>query len=417
MTTATTLSRRAFLGTMGTLAMPLLAPRLVFGASGEAGTTRDVLLCIFLRGGADGLNVIVPFGDPRYYDLRPTLAIAEPGPGADRAIDLDGFFGLHPALAPLAPLYAAGALAPVHAIGSPHLTHSHFDAMDFIERGTPGQKTLFTGWLGRHLETIQSTSSSPFRAVGFGDHVQTSLRGSVPATAFSSIGEFRIYGDGREDGRYHGALAALYGGTSFLDVQAQQTFLAVAQAAGLDPDAYQPENGAQYPDGSWFAWGLRQLAQIIKAALGLEIACLDFGGWDTHEGQGAAQGWMPGLLDELASGLAAFHTDLGARMARITVVTMSEFGRRVDENGTYGTDHGHGSAWLVLGGGINGGRVYGTWPGLGPTQVVEGGDLAVTTDFRSVLGEIVDRRLANPLVTDVFPGLGTPTYPGIAKTG
>ncbi len=411
----TTLSRRAFLGTIGLGAIGTLAtPHLVFGASG-AGTTRDILICIFLRGGADGLNVVVPHGDPRYYALRPTLAIAPPGPGADRAINLDGFFGLHPALGALAPLYTAGVLAPVHAIGSPYPTHSHFDGMDYIERGTPGQKVLFTGWLGRHLETIAAGSASPFRAVGVGEHVQTSLRGSVPATAFSSLDEFQIFGDGRGDGRFLGSLATLYGGASPLSIQAQQTFQAVARVAGLDPDAYQPEHGAVYPDGSWFASGLRQLAQIIKADLGLEVACLDLGGWDTHEGEGGADGSMASLLSELAGSLMAFYTDLGTRTARITIVTMSEFGRRAEENGTRGTDHGHGSCWLVLGGGINGGRVYGTWPGLRADQLADG-DLAVTTDFRNVLGEIVVRRLANPSVATVFPGLGTPQYPGLAKS-
>jgi uncharacterized protein (DUF1501 family) len=238
----------------------------------------------------------------------------------------------------------------------------------------------------------------------------------VPATAFTSLDEFQLFGDGRGDGRFQGALDTLYGGSAALDIQARQTFAAVASAAGLDPDSYQPEGGAQYPEGSGFGDGLRQLAMIVKAGLGLEVACLDLGGWDTHESEGGADGWMAELLGDLAASLAAFYTDLGARMARVTVVTMSEFGRRAEENGTWGTDHGHGSCWLVIGGGINGGKVYASWPGLGPTQLADG-DLAVTTDFRRVLAEIVERRLASSRVAEVFPGLGTPTYLGIARSG
>ncbi|HEY0512595.1 MAG TPA: DUF1501 domain-containing protein [Thermoanaerobaculia bacterium] len=409
-------TRRSFLRTvgLGSLALPTWFPRLAFSATPSP--QRDVLVCVFLRGAADGLNILVPFGDRDYYANRPTLAIKKPAATAGTAVDLDGFFGLHPSLAPLKELYDDGALAAVHAAGSPDETHSHFEAMDFMERGTPGSKSLTTGWIGRHLATLSTGNSSPFRAVGVGHLVQASLRGPVSATALQSIADFHLKGlrSPAELAGFQTSLASLYPSSDFLDGQAKQTFNAVAMLAATNPGTYQPQNGAQYP-ASDFGSGLEQVAQLIRADLGLEVACVDVGGWDTHSGEGSATGTLANLLADLASGLHAFHTDLADRMGHITVVTMSEFGRRVKENASGGTDHGHGNCMFLLGGGIAGGKVYGTWPGLAAEQLYGPGDVAITTDFRTVLSEVVERRLGNPKTADIFPGFTRPPYLGIAR--
>ena len=410
------MTRRGFLGALGALSLPHWFPRMAFAepASFLAGGS-DVLVCIFLRGGADGLNVVVPHGDRFYYENRPSIAIAEPGRGGSKAVDLDGFFGLHPAMSPLKELWDDKLLAAVHAAGSTAGNHSHFDAMDFMERGTPGERRLLSGWIGRHLSSVASTNDSPFRAVGFGELIPASLRGPIPATALASIADFHLQGFEEDLERFQSTLAAMYGGAGFLDVQAQQTLSAVARLAAANPGEYEPARGASYPDTD-FGFGMKQVAQMIKSDLGMEVACLDLGGWDTHEGQGGSEGYMAELLGDLAAGLHAFTTDLSDRMGRITVVTLTEFGRRIEENASGGTDHGTASFLFLLGGGINGGKVYGPWPGLAAHQLYEG-DLAVTTDYRTVLAEVLERRLANPKVGEVFPGFVSPGALGICKPG
>jgi uncharacterized protein (DUF1501 family) len=409
-------TRRSFLRTVGLggLTLPGWFPRLAFSATPSP--RRDVLVCVFLRGAADGLNIVVPFGDRDYYASRPTLAIKQPAATAGTAVNLDGFFGLHPSLAPLKELYDDGALAVVHAAGSPADTHSHFEAMDFMERGTPGSKSLTTGWIGRHLTTLDTGNGSPFRAVGIGHIVQASLRGPVPATALQSIADFHLKGlrSATELASFQTSLASLYPSGDFLDGQAKQTFNAVSMLAGANPGTYQPQNGAQYPDSD-FGHGLEQVAQLIRADLGLEVACIDVGGWDTHSGEGGATGTLANLLADLAAGLHAFHADLADRMAHITMVTMSEFGRRVRENASGGTDHGHGNCMFLLGGGVAGGKVYASWPGLAAEQLYGPGDLAITTDFRTVLSEVMERRLGNSKVADVFPGFARPAYLGVTR--
>ena len=409
-------TRRRLLGTLGALSLPAWFPRMAFATPADLFSQSDVLVCIFLRGGADGLNVVVPFGDPFYRANRPTLAIGEPagGNGAS-AIDLDGYFGLHPALAPLRELYQEGVLAPIHAVGSTFNTHSHFDNMDYMERGTPGDKTLLSGWLGRHLQSLVNGNESPFRGVGFGDFIQTSLRGPIAATALSSIADFHVQGFDDDLDRFQATLAALYGGSTFLDVQARQTFDAVAALAAANPGQYEPANGATYSDSD-FGNGMRQVAQIIKADIGMEIACIDLGGWDTHDAEGGADGQMAGILGDLAAGLQAFYADLSDRMGKVTVVTMTEFGRRALENASGGTDHGNASFMFVLGGSVNGGRVYGPWPTLAPEALTDPGDLAVTTDFRTVLAEIVGKRLGNPNLDQVFPGFAIPGLLGLCQS-
>jgi uncharacterized protein (DUF1501 family) len=411
------IDRRNFLRTAALgLSLPAWFPRIAFSAAPSA--ERDVLVCIFLRGAADGLNIVVPLGDAGYFQNRPTLKIPEPSGAAGSAIDLDGFFGLHPSLAPFKELYDDGLLAAVHAAGSPADSHSHFEAMDFMERGTPGSKAVATGWIGRHLSTLDTGNSSPFRAVGLGTILQASLRGPVPATALKSIADFHLGGKSSpaaDIARFQSSLSSLYADGAWLDGQAQQTLGAIGKLAAANPGQYPAENGAHYPETD-FGSALLQVAQLVKADLGLEVACVDLGGWDTHAAQGAATGRLADLLAELSAGLAAFAADMADRLGRVTVVTMSEFGRRLHENASGGTDHGHGNCMFVLGGSVNGGRVYADWPGLAAGQLYGPGDLAVTTDYRTVLAEIVDRRLGNSRLADVFPNFTPPAYWGVVRS-
>lgn len=408
------ITRRGFLGALGAASLPAWFPRLAFAAPDRFKAERDTLICIFLRGGADGVNAVVPFGDRFYYQNRPTLAIQEPGGGATRAVNLDGYFGLHPALRRLKEVWDDGALAAVHAVGLPNGNHSHFDSMDSMERGTPGDRRLLSGWLGRHLSSADTGNDSPFRAISLGDLVPASLRGPVPAAALASIADFHLQGFEDQAVRFQSTLASLYSGTGFLDVQALQTFGAVDRLAAVDPGQYAPANGAEYPDTD-FGSAMKQVGQLIKADLGLEVACVDLGGWDTHEGQGNAEGWMAELMSDLAAGLHAFYTDLHDRMGRITVVTMTEFGRRIEENASGGTDHGSASFMFLMGGGVAGRKVYGSWPTLSPESLSGPGDLAVMTDFRTVLSEVLERRLGNARVEEVFPGFARPGSLGICR--
>lgn len=420
----TSLSRRSFLKSAGALGVvgissglfPAWMPRLAFAQS-AAHVRGDVLVAIFLRGGIDGLSVVAPYGDGRhYYDARPTLAIAEPGAG-NGALDLDGYFGLHPAMAPLINVYQAGQLAVVQAAGLTNSTRSHFDAMQYMEYGTPESKTTGTGWIGRHLETTASANDSPFRAVGMGAMVQDSLRGTVSPLSLRSIADFHLRGREGELRQAQEALARLYRTTSTgeaLGAQAGMVFSTVDMLQQISALGYTPANGAVYPeDEEGFGRALRQIAQLIKADVGLEVACVDLGGWDTHENQGTHGGYFQSHLEVLAQGLGAFHADLQDWMAGITVVTMSEFGRRVSENASAGTDHGHGNFMLVMGGEVNGGQVYADWPTLAPEALNEG-DLAITTDYRDVLAEVLTLRMNNPAMDRVFPGLAS-APPGIVR--
>ena len=360
---------------------------------------RDVLICVFQRGGADGLNMVVPHGEAAYYQARPNVAIAQPNQQLG-AIDLDGFFGLHPSLEPFKEIWNAKQLAIVHACGSPDPTHSHFDAMDYMERGTPGQKSDPRGWLGRHLAATQQSNDSPFRAVGFGSLLQASLRGGS-ATALTSLEAFNLQANRLELPKLRAAHGQLYRGSGMLVGAAQQTFAALEIMQKLNPSQYQPSDGAVYPD-SPYGKALKQIAQLIKADLGLEVACADIGDWDAHVKQGGADGEMAANLAEFAAGLRALYTDLSANLGRVTIVTMSEFGRRAAENGGGGTDHGHGNVMFVMGGNVTGG-IYGTWPGLQPEQLYGPGDLAITSDFRDVLAEILQKRLRDQQLNELFP--------------
>ncbi|MGF1527545.1 MAG: DUF1501 domain-containing protein [Candidatus Competibacterales bacterium] len=405
------LTRRRFLQTAAVNAgtctvLPLLAPRLALSAT--ANPQGDTLICIFLRGGADALNVIVPFGDGHYYDSRPTLAIPTPDQ-PQGALALDSYFGLHPSLAPLLSIFDAGRLAMIQATGSPADTRSHFTAQDYMERGYLAQGQVMTGWLARHLALVNGTDSA-FRAVGATGVVQTSLRGPIPATALEEFEAFDLQVPDAEAEAVTTALAQLYGGGDFLALQGQQTLAAVEQLELADPAQYSP-NGVEYPN-SELGNALLRVGQLLKAeTLGVEAVCIDTGGWDTHDNQTPT---LEGLLADLATSLAAFEADMGPRMDGITVVTQSEFGRRVAQNASGGTDHGHGGFMCIMGGGVNGG-VYADWPGLGPNQLYDGRDLQVTLDWRTVLGEMLDRRLGNNALDEVFPEFSMPAYGGIFK--
>jgi uncharacterized protein (DUF1501 family) len=393
--------------------LPTWMPRLSFAAPPRE-VKHDILVCIFLRGGADGLNMVIPFGDEDYYNARKKLAIPAPASGPDTAIDMDGYFGLHPAMASLSEIYQAGQLAFVHAVGSPHETRSHFDAMDYMERGTPGDKSLASGWLNRHLQSTASTNDSPFRAVGMGQQLQMSLRGMVPAVTLQSIADFHLKGQPEQITEIQRVLSSLYTPENgWLAEQGVEVFNAFNILEKADPTQYESHPDANYPDNN-FGMALKQVAQLIKADVGLEVACVDIGGWDTHIIQGGSEGIMANLLQDYAGGLAAFYSDLHNHLSRVTILTMSEFGRRVQENAAGGTDHGRGGVIGVMGGGINGGQVYGNWPTLHPDVLEEPGDLPVTTDFRDVLGEIIQNRMGNHNLDQVFPGYQKAGFLGVA---
>lgn len=376
---------------------------------------QPILICLFQRGGADGLNMVVPHGDASYYAARPTLAIAAPRSGTSTtAIDLDGFFGLHPALHTLKPIYDARQLAVVHASGASNASRSHFDAQANLERGMTADRSTPSGWLGRHLLATAKTNDSPFRAIGFGALLQASLRGSS-AISVRDLTTFTLQATPSELPRILAAHGELYRGDGLLAGTGQQTLAAVALLKKLNPGQYKASDGAHYPQ-SPYGRALQQVAQLIKADIGLEVACVDIGDWDTHVNQGAAEGELASNLDEFGAGILALYSDLAAYHERLMIVSMSEFGRRVAENGGGGTDHGHGNAMFVLGGGIAGGRVVAEWPGLHTEQLDGPGDLAITTDIRDVLGELAQKRLGNPDLDALFPGYGTFKFRGLLNT-
>lgn len=390
---------------VGLGAVPRFLIRAAFAASENGNTNKKVLIAIFQRGAADGLNMVVPYGEQRYYAFRPTLAIQPPRRGStESAIDLDGFFGLHPSLAPFKPLYDGGRLAVVHAVGSPDNTRSHFDAQDFMESATLGLKGTPDGWLNRYLKATSQPQASPFRAVAIGQRLPRSLMGEAPAIAMGNITEFDVRGGPASD-TARVAFEAMYNGgmQDVLYAAGRETFTAMKMLKAANPAQYQPANGASYPRGP-FGMALQQVAQLIKADIGMEIAFADADGWDTHASQGAAQGQMANRLTEFSQAIAAFHEDLGDRMRDVVLLTMSEFGRTARENGNRGTDHGHANVMFVLGGPVKGKKVYGQWPGLHPEQLFEQRDLAMTTDFREVWGEVLMRHLGLRDVGSVFPG-------------
>jgi uncharacterized protein (DUF1501 family) len=420
------ITRRAFLKN-GSVALVSLGftPAFIARAAEAAQARKKILIAIFQRGAVDGLNMVVPFGEKAYYERRRSIAVAQPGRTAG-AIDLDGFFGLHPSLGPLHDLWNRREMAIVHAVGSPHPTRSHFDAQDFMETAAPGNSAVRDGWLnrvlqhtgcdcdGRTLDNAEAHAADhaagqtalalppALRGIAMGSSMPVSLRGEHPALATGDISRFGVAG-GRDASlestfeRMHG------GGSDIVSAASDEAFEAMRVLRAANPSQYRPASGVSYPPGE-FGRSLSQIAQLIKSDIGVEIAFADIGGWDTHQAQGAGQGQLARRFDELARGIRALHDDLGDRMEDVVVLTMSEFGRTVAENGSGGTDHGHANCILVMGGQVNGGRILGDWPGLEREQLYEGRDLALTTDFRDVFGEIVSSHLGVDDTAPVFPG-------------
>lgn len=393
--------RNGALAVAGTTAIPGFLLRSVL-AQTAAGPNRRFVV-IFQRGAADGLNIVVPYREKNYYSMRPSIAIPQ-----NQVVDLDGFFGLHPSLSSFKPLYEQGHLAVVHAVGSPDMSRSHFDAQDYMESGTPGLKSTQDGWLNRALQAEDASckcTHTPFRAVALGADVPRTLAGAVPAIALSNLKSFSVGGRGPAPSPAANAFEAMYGdsGDRIFHPAGEETFEAVKMLRTANPGQYTPSPDANYPN-SEFGNNMKQIAQLLKANLGVEAAFTDVSGWDTHQNQGSVNGQLSNRLKDFADGISAFWRDLGDQAGNVTVVTMSEFGRTARENGTGGTDHGHANAMFVLGGEVKGGKVYGKWPGLDNDQLNEGRDLALTTDFRDVLGEVVSRTLGANNLEAVFPG-------------
>ncbi len=409
-------------------------------------TQRDTLVVLFLRGGADGLNIVVPYADDDYHKARPTLALAKPNnlsqPVAARVLGLDDYFGLHPALTPLHSLFHEGKMAVVHAVGSGDQTRSHFEAMSTMERGLAQEAGVASGWLARHLSSTAHDVESPLRAVAIDDTMPDSLRGAMNATAMRNLATYRLtcrdiaapnnkvyHSAAPREAAFASTLDALYRtgskeqntaliqnlSPSLVEQAGQETLAALEAIKRLDPANYRPAAGAKYPVDI-IGDGFRQAACLIKGNVGVEVVSLDMLGWDTHYGQGRDSGLQPRLLTLLGQALGAFVTDLGKQFENTTIVVMTEFGRRVGENFSLGTDHGRASFMWLLGGSVKGGKVYSRWPGLSKEkgQLEGGGDLHVTTDYRDVLSEIVAKRLNNPKLAEVFPNY-TPNTHGIFK--
>jgi len=430
------ISRRVLLRNGGMALVSLgFAPGFVARTAAAGASRRKLLITIFQRGAADGLNIVVPFGERDYYTARPTIAIPAPtravqaGGRGGTALDLDGFFGLHPRLAPLLPLWQQRSLAIVHACGSHDPTRSHFDAQDYMESGTPGVKSTPDGWLNRVLKAERrpdalpespgstpspaspSAPASPFRAVALGPQLPRTLQGTAAALAMTDVNRFGVRGGAGTQASFEAEYAAA--ADRVLQRTGQDAFDAMRQLDAATPGRYQPANGAAYPRSA-YGQALKQIAQLAKADVGLEVAFAESTQWDHHANEGAANGQLANRLDDFAQGIAALVTDLGSRMQDVVILTMSEFGRAVAENGNRGTDHGHANAMFVVGGAVQGGKVYGRWPGLAPAQRHEGCDLAVTTDFRDVFSEIAVRHLGVRDARAVFPGyaISAARFPG-----
>jgi uncharacterized protein (DUF1501 family) len=403
------LSRRSFLkaagaaGIVAGLASEGAFTRLAFGATPYVG---DVLVVLSLRGGMDSLQAVVPATAQQYGHYttwRPNIAVPQ-----GQLLPLDASFGMHPAMAPLQAFYDAGSFGIVQAVGMAQPNRSHFSAMEEMERAAPGT-SLRTGWLDRVLGLREP--GSPFQATQIGSNSAASaFLGPAPELAMWNIDGFDLSGawDDIEAARWDAALRGVHDGAPAVVAAPATTALdALSTAASLPGDGYVAANGAQYPADSRLGDALRDVAQLIKADVGLQVAAVDYGDWDMHADQGDVDGgWLLDHLTEFSSALAAFATDLGSSMGDVTVVTLTEFGRRVEENGSGGTDHGFGQSVFLLGNGVRGGQVHGTWPGIAPADLIDG-DLDATTDYRTLLASVLERRCGASAsdISDIFPGL------------
>jgi uncharacterized protein (DUF1501 family) len=399
--------RKGAMAMVGSSVVPAFLTRALFAKSAEQNAQGKRLVVIFQRGAADGLNIVVPYAEKNYYAMRPSIAIPQ-----NQVIDLDGFFGLHPSLASFEPLYRQGHLAIVPAAGSPDKTRSHFDAQDYMESGTPGNKGTVDGWLNRALQSEDMRAGArhqmehtAFRAIALGSQLPRTLAGKIEATAIGNVLDFNVGGRGPTPAPAGIAFQSMYDESSdaLLHTAGESTFEAVKMLRSTDPAHYTPAPGAVYP-ATPFGTGMKQIAQLMKANLGVETAFTDIGGWDTHHNQGSVNGELANRLRDFSEGISAFWRDMGDDAEKITLVTMSEFGRTAEQNGTGGTDHGHANVMFVLGGGVKGGKVYGKWPGLAREQLNESRDLAVTIDFRQVLAEAITGTLGVTSLDFTFPG-------------
>jgi uncharacterized protein (DUF1501 family) len=400
-------------------------------AAATEGRKRKTLVAIFLRGAADGLNIVVPFGDPRYRELRPTLGLQPPRPGDDNnngpfgsVIDLDGKFGLNAGLRPLKALWDKKQLAIVEATGSPDPSRSHFDAQDYMESGTPGKTG--NGWLNRAL-VDEGLNSSPLRAVALSNRVPRTLRGEHEVIALGNLQEFNVSDQDRMailKNMYSSTTDAALRRTGTDAFEAMKMLESMGKDARLNPEARVAvgaagagvafrNNTPAYSAGGQLGRNLRELARLIESDAGIEAAFAEVEGWDHHQNENQQ---LPNLLNQFSNAIAAFCQDLGDRMEDVVIVTMSEFGRTAEENGDGGTDHGHGNLMMVLGGPVNGGKIYGKWPGLEREQLYEGRDLAVTTDFRTVLSELVRGHLGQKDLSLVFPGFRAEASLGLLRS-
>lgn len=378
------------------------------------------LVVIFQRGGCDGLNAVVPFGDPDYYGLRPTIGVPEPNAADPTSAlllnDASGvhgdFFGLHPSLAPLLPIYDAGDLAVLPTVQYASPSHSHFDGQNFIESGAPVRG--LDGWLNRRLSVAGAMGQ--LQAVHFGGELSQALRGSIPVQSFSFIDSFALGLGTADDALVTDTVLPVYAdapspATAYQQLvhdYGQVLFGNLSVANAIDTSSYTPANGAFYPSGS-YGRRLRETAQLIKEGVDLELVTVDIGGWDTHSGQGGgeADGRQARRFAELAGGIAALYTDLGELMDNVVVLTMTEFGRTAKENGSAGTDHGEGSSWFMVGRNVNGG-IYGDWPGLSEENLASGRYLQYTVDYRDVMGDVLTNHLGHAEVdlASILPGHG-----------
>ena len=368
----------------------------------------DILIYVFQRGAADGLNLVVPYGDEDYYANRPNIAIAKPNSSDDAALDLDGFFGLNPALSALLPIYQNKDLAMVHACGSLGSDHSHFKTQAVVDRGTIDE-TISSGWLARYANSYENSDSTAFKSVALSKSIPKSLSGADQVIALDNIASFAIKAPESESEAIQNNLLTLFTGQTSLDKVAQATFNGLEEVASINPEDFPVENEAVYPN-SGFGNRFKDLALLIKSGIGVETASIDIGGWDTHNDENAA---LAPLAQDFAETLAAFYADMGNRMQNITVITLTEFGRRVAENGSGGTDHGTGNVLFAMGGGINGGQVFTDWPGLRTQDLVGPGDLLPTTDYRTVIAELMEKRMNYSNHQELFPDYEVPEYLGI----
>ncbi len=405
------MDRRYFLKTGGiglaSFGLMAAAPKFLhqFASAAALNTgygKKKVLVTIFQRGAVDGLNMVVPHGESDYYNLRPTIAVAKPGQ-TDGAVNLDGYFGLHPSLKPLEKFWQSKQLAVVTSAGSPDNTRSHFDAQDYMESGTPGNKGTKDGWLNRVMQNSSAKDDSPFRAVAMTQQLPRSLYGRAPSVAMTNLADFSIKA-GIYSQNMKGGFEGIYeqNAKDTLGATGKETFEAVNYLKEANPSQYKPENGAIYPT-SQLGRSLMQIAQLIKAGVGLEVAFAEANGWDTHVNEGNGRGQLANLLRDFAGSIAAFGTDLGKRMDDVVLITMSEFGRTARENGNRGTDHGHANSMLILGNSVKGGKVYGDFKGLKNDKLYEGRDLDVTTDIRDVFAETANKHLGSKDLAKIFP--------------